>query len=337
MTWTQPVAAGDTLGGFVNNSYNWITNPEAPDAVAILPPGWATQSQDVFGYDDSWGLVAWGNDGRNQFTAPYTYSNGIFTLIEAGVGMGAWTTFVAPQTISTLPSVSISFYTDKALTQFAFTDTSPTSFAISNGAIVYTPSDAVMNTAVGISTTKCQPIYYYQITIADSLHPQLIVQGMFGNLISQGFEEGSGDPTTGVYRNIDNLLYQSAIVSTTLEPTFTLNENQAILVPGPQKLETFDSNYDFNYLIQTYTLVIQLILPEYTNLSEADRYQQGMNITNATRLALYQDRTRGGNATQFSKDVDATTVGQWQPIASDTVLTGRMSIACASMVGATTY
>jgi hypothetical protein len=97
MYWTDSVGLGDTLGGYVNNSYDWVTGPDGPgpDSFSFVMPGGNDEGEPVIGaFEGYWGFNGWGNRGHNIWSSSYSLIVGNFVKSSyfAG-GQGAWIAF----------------------------------------------------------------------------------------------------------------------------------------------------------------------------------------------------------------------------------------------------
>lgn len=111
MTWASSIGNGDVYGGYVNNSYDWISEPSGagPDSFAILPPDFSKES--ASGFKNSWSFLGWGSTGDNTWSSPAVLSNGSFvTTIDKSAGSsgeGAWLSFVPAPLIPAAPGASM--------------------------------------------------------------------------------------------------------------------------------------------------------------------------------------------------------------------------------------
>jgi len=227
---------------------------------------------------------------------------------------------VTVQELETLPfsvlDCTISFYTDAAKTNLAFTDSTAADEAAFTTVGVnrfYTPPDSLINNATSLSTTLCQPEYFVTAT----------------------FEDGSVFNTT--YNNSKNLMFQSVIVASKPNPQFATATNQAIIVPMGEKNERIKSSGDYDYQLCTFDVYAQLNISNWGGLSEVERITQQQQVVNAIRNTLYIDRYRDSNATFYNKDICGTWVGEMKPIKSDALLKCMVQVKTASLVGSTDF
>lgn len=211
----------------------------------------------------------------------------------------------------------ISFYVDPERTQLLFSENStddPDSFTAQANRTLYTPPDQLINFAAGISEQYAQPLYYYTATFH------------------------GGDPIiTGVYRNIDNLVFQSVIVTTKANAKFVTNANTCMIYPRPSEGRPYGGSDDLIFEIMNIDLFMQLLVYNWANLSEEVRWQTAQNTANLIKNALYVDPTRDDNCTVFDKDLQATDIDNIQVLPSDDLLKLSMRVRCCYRASSTTY
>jgi hypothetical protein len=211
---------------------------------------------------------------------------------------------------------SVSFYVDPGRTQLLFTEDSnanPTSFSTLGTRTFYVPPATKLNTAAGLSTTDYQPVYYVNV--------------LFNGVTT----------LTTTYDNSQNLLFQSVIVSNDKSPKFASNANLCVIVPCDDVNDNSRSNDTYSTVTLTFDLYLQLLIYDWTNLSELNRTNVRMNVQNLIRNALYADRYRNGNSCLRDRNVDGTYVGQIKPLASNDVLKASLRVQCAFLVTPQTY
>lgn len=211
---------------------------------------------------------------------------------------------------------SVSFYVDPGRTQLLFTEDSnanPTSFSTLGTRVFYVPPANKLNAANGLSSVDYQPVYYVTI----------LFNGVT-NLLT-------------TYDNSQNLLFQSVIVSNEKNPKFVSNANLCVIVPCDDMNDNSRSNDTYSMVTLTFDLYLQLLIYDWTNLSELNRTNIRMNVQNLIRNALYNDRYRNGNSCLRDRNVDGTFVGQIKPIASSDVLKASLRVQCAFLVTPSTY
>ena len=206
-------------------------------------------------------------------------------------------------------TTSISVYVDSGRTSLLGTDGQPF-ISVSGGRSWYTPSDQMLNGAAGLSTTQCQSTYY--MTCQPSA-------------------------TLLMYRNLDNMLFSSVAVASKSDAKFLPAGNVAIIVPKPAKTVDSRGNSDIGMVLLDYELQVRLNVPNWQNLSEQVRMTTYMQNSNMIRLALMQDRYRGGNATLFDADIDGTFVSELTPLESKDVMRGKMRIRSAYWTSPSSY
>ena len=252
-------------------------------------------------------------------------------LIEQTQGLGnptlSWETLTTAQW-ETLTNVqfeqlgltgvvySLTFFTDSELTRPLFTDdsgTSPSRFSVQSGKVFYTPDDSVLNNCPTVSNQFAQSVYYVQVTSTAGLSKVV------------------------PYRNADNLIFQSVIVSSKPNPKFTTNENMAIVVPVSEKEYTLPMSGSVVQVVASYDVYLALTIFNWATLSEQERISQGQQINNVVRNALYSDRYRNGTCTFRDRDLDGTYVAEIKVQPSEAVLKGVVRVQCCWFVSTSGY
>lgn len=209
----------------------------------------------------------------------------------------------------------VDFYVDVEKTIPLFTENSndnPDSFGVSGGRTIYTPPDEKINFAPAVSKTYSQPTYYVTASW------------------------GEYDPTVInlTYPNRDNLLFQSVLVTTDKNPSFTANQNTAILIAPTVRVVNTRANDDRAYVILEYELRVQMAQFQ-CGFSDEDRVLDLMAVGNMIRNALYADRYRGGNCTLMDENLNGTFISPATPLPSTDLLKGSMRIQCVFVAAST--
>lgn len=215
-----------------------------------------------------------------------------------------------------LPNCTVDYYIDSERTQLLFsedTDANPDSFSTQGTRTLHTPPDEKINFAQGLSNQFAQALYYVTATFSD------------GEVIEQ------------TYRNIDNLMFQSVIVTTKANAKFITNDNSVMIYPRSESISNYAANDDLTFATFPMDLYINLNVFNWEKLSEENRWIEGQNVTNIIRNALYADRYRDGNCTLLDKDLQGTNVGNITILPSDAVLKGKIEVKTAFYVSPTTY
>src|SRR5690242_16648151 len=173
------------------------------------------------------------------------------------------------------PGCTVDFYIDADRTHLLFSENSINDadhFTLSAGRTLYTPPDEQLNFSPRVSDQYAQPLYYVTATFSDA-----VVKNQ-------------------TYRNVDNLLFQSVIVSTKRNPDFSTNDNTCIIVPTGETVKAvpgsavddgdFGGRYDLSYALPTFELYLQVNVFDWENLSEENRVGQLTSINNMIRNAL---------------------------------------------------
>jgi hypothetical protein len=217
----------------------------------------------------------------------------------------------------TAASVTVSFYVDAAKTILLFSDDStshPTRFNAVAGRIIYTPQDESINFApTPISDRYCLALYYVTATFSDAT------------------------VKTYTYNNSANLVFQSVVVSSKDNPNFSTNDNSVVVIPKGQKEEGSEASDDYRFILPEYKLILQLVVYDWTNLSEAARLAKANEVNNLIRNALYADRYRGGNSALYDHDLDGTYVSKIELLPSKNTMKAALTVRCAFLATSTTY
>jgi hypothetical protein len=215
--------------------------------------------------------------------------------------------------------LAISFFVDEARAQLLFADNHddhPERFITEGRRTLYYPQDEELNFAPKLSSTFAQPLYWVTAS------------------------RGNGSDTDDVklvYRNVDNLLFQSVIVASKGNPSFATNENTAIVVPAPEKADVTPANDDRVYVTTAYDIYLQLLVFNWQDLSEHQRMDQLFTAQNVIRDALFRDRYRDGNSTFLDRNVNGTWVGSIEPLPSEAMLKAVIRVQCPFLADSTSY
>lgn len=214
------------------------------------------------------------------------------------------------------PDCLVEFYVDADRSQLLFvedTDSNAANFSTQGTRTLYQPPDEKINFSAGISEQYAQPLYYVTAIFAD------------------------GKEINTTYRNVDNLVFQSVIVTTKANAKFSTNDNTCMIYPRTESIDNMQQNDDLAYALFPMDLYIQLNVFDWEKLSEENRWAAGQSAANLIRNALYQDRYRNVNCTFYNKDLRGTSVGNCTILPSDAVLKVKVEVKCAFYVSSSTY
>ncbi len=223
----------------------------------------------------------------------------------------------APLIIPSQDSIQVDFYVDAAKTVLLFSENSTdnaANFVSSQDKTLYYPPDLKMNhTEDALSVNYSQPLYYVDVIVDEYTTIEM------------------------TYNNRQNMLFQSVIVSTKKDPSFTTNDNSAIIVPAGTE-EIPHEFMHFTNVIPQWDIYTQLTSPNLTDLSEMDKVNLGYQVTNILRLALYKDPYRKSICTFYDNQLIGTLVEQATVMPSTGMFfKGNNRVKCCYTANATSF